>query len=354
MKVEEKYMQRCIQLARNGFTRTAPNPMVGAVIVYEDTVIGEGYHVRCGGPHAEVNAIASVRCLELLCRSTLYVSLEPCSHYGKTPPCADLIIEKQIPRVVVGCMDPFAQVSGRGIEKLRKAGVEVVVGVCEEQCLALNRRFITFHQQHRPFVTIKWAESSDHFVDRLRMSQADCPPYRFSTPYTQMLAHKRRAEHQAVLVGTRTALLDNPSLNTRCWPGESPLRLVIDCDGKLPADLHLFDGSQPVRVYTEQPVLAPYAGRAGVICVPLAKDVPVVRQILDDLYEQNIQSMLVEGGSTLIGSFFEAGCWDEAFVECTSDVLGNGVPAPLWPRKNVSCEETSCMGHRLLHFSHRG
>lgn len=352
MKVEEKYMQRCIQLARNGYTRTAPNPMVGAVLVCEDKIIGEGFHVRCGGPHAEVNAIASVRHPEKLSQSTLYVSLEPCSHYGKTPPCADLIIEKQIPRVVVGCVDPFARVSGSGIRKLREAGVEVIVGVCEKQCLELNKRFMTFHQLHRPFVTLKWAESVDHYIDNNRASLAERQPYRFSTPYTQAMAHKRRAEHQAVLVGTRTALLDNPSLNTRSWPGDSPLRLVIDRQGVLPADLHLFDEVQPVCVYTEHPGRAQYLGRPGVTYVLLEKEKPVVGQIMADLYNRNIQTLLVEGGSFLIRSFLDADCWDEGVVECTSDRLGSGVEAPRWPLETAWWEETECMGHKMLHFRH--
>lgn len=353
MEVEEKYMKRCIQLAKNGFTRTEPNPMVGAVVVHKGRIIGEGYHVRCGGPHAEVNAIASVRTPELLRDSTLYVSLEPCSHYGKTPPCADLIIEKQIPRVVVGCMDPFAQVAGRGLRKLQAAGIEVVVGVCEAQCRALNRRFMTFHELRRPYVTLKWAESSDHYIDRLRTAGTAEPPYRFSTPYTQMLAHKRRAEHRAILVGTQTALLDNPSLDARAWPGDSPLRLVVDRRGRLPEGLHLFDGKQPTRVYTQCEERLKEGGREGLTFVPLTPEENAARQVLDDLFRLNVQSLLVEGGGKLLSSFLQAGLWDEAFVECAPDRLETGVPAPPWPAADALCTEQEFMGSRLLHFRRR-
>ena len=206
---DEKYMRRCIQLARNGLCNTAPNPMVGAVIVHDGRIIGEGYHVRCGQAHAEVNAVRSVREPALLKEATLYVSLEPCAHYGKTPPCADMIVEKQIPRIVVGCQDPFAKVAGRGIQKLRDAGREVVVGVLEDECRALIRRFITFHTRRRPYITLKWAESADGFIDRLR---TDGHPTVLSSPLTSMLVHKMRAEHAAIIVGTDTARLDNPKI----------------------------------------------------------------------------------------------------------------------------------------------
>ena len=202
---EEKYMRRCIELAKNGQCNVAPNPMVGAVIVCDGRIIGEGYHIRCGEAHAEVNAIRSVKDESLLSRSTIYVSLEPCSHYGKTPPCADLIIEKQIPRIVIGCQDPFSQVAGRGIQKLRDAGREVIVGVLEKECRHLIRRFITFNTLHRPFITLKWAESADHFID---IERTDGKPVVLSSPLSSMLVHKKRAEADAIMVGRRTALLD--------------------------------------------------------------------------------------------------------------------------------------------------
>ncbi len=350
MKIEEKYMRRCLQLARNGLGRTAPNPMVGAVIVCGGRIIGEGYHVRCGGPHAEVNAIASVREPELLPQSTMYVSLEPCSHYGKTPPCADLIIEKRIPRVVVGCADPFAQVAGRGIEKLRQAGVEVVVGVCEAECRELNKRFITFHGKKRPYVTLKWAESADRFIDRLRTPGDGASPVVFSTPATRQLVHKRRAEHQAILVGSRTARLDNPSLTVRDWDGPAPLRLVIDRSGMLPATLRLFDGPVPTRVYTAQPARVAYAAHSGVTCVALQEGEEIIPQIFADLHAQGIQSLLVEGGAQLHQAFIDASMWDEIIVERSPLHLGEGVPVPVLPT-DVTCSEETFDGVAFWHFT---
>lgn len=249
MTIDEKYMRRCIQLARNGICHTAPNPMVGAVIVRDGKIIGEGYHVRCGEGHAEVNAIASVKDESLLKEATIYVSLEPCSHYGKTPPCADLIIRKGIPRVVVGCVDPFSLVAGRGIQKLRDAGIEVTVGVLEKECRELIRAFITFNVKKRPYITLKWAQSADGFIDIRRDEGA---PVRLSTPLSILAVHKMRAEQKAILVGRRTALLDNPSLTVREWYGQNPLRLVIDRQLTLPPHLHLFDGSTPTLVFTEK------------------------------------------------------------------------------------------------------
>ncbi|WP_302458525.1 bifunctional diaminohydroxyphosphoribosylaminopyrimidine deaminase/5-amino-6-(5-phosphoribosylamino)uracil reductase RibD [Mediterranea massiliensis] len=301
---DEKYMRRCIQLARNGLCNAAPNPMVGAVIVHDGRIIGEGYHVRCGQAHAEVNAVRSVREPALLKEATLYVSLEPCAHYGKTPPCADMIVEKQIPRIVVGCQDPFAKVAGRGIQKLRDAGREVVVGVLEDECRALIRRFITFHTRRRPYITLKWAESADGFIDRLR---TDGHPTVLSSPLTAMLVHKMRAEHAAILVGTDTARLDNPSLNVRHWYGPAPVRVTIDRHHRLPQDLHLFDGSSPTLVYTRESL----------------------EEILADLYDRQLQSLLVEGGSRLHQSFIDAGLWDEIMVEEAPVRLGEGVSAPV-------------------------
>ena len=249
MTQDEKYIRRCIQLAQNGLCTTAPNPMVGAVIVYNDRIIGEGYHIRSGEGHAEVNAIRSVKDESLLSKATIYVSLEPCSHYGKTPPCADLIISKRIPRVVIGCVDPFPLVAGRGIRKLQEAGISVTVGVLEQECKELIRRFTTYNLKKRPYITLKWAESADGFIDIIRQ---DGKPVILSTPLTALHAHKLRAENQAILVGRKTALLDNPSLSTRHWYGRHPLRLVIDKDLSLPSGLHLFDGSLPTVVFTSR------------------------------------------------------------------------------------------------------
>lgn len=318
---EEKYMRRCIQLAQNGLCNAAPNPMVGAVIVCGGKIIGEGYHVRCGEAHAEVNAIRSVKDSSLLKHSTIYVSLEPCSHYGKTPPCADLIIEKQIPRIVIGCQDPFAKVAGRGIQKLKDAGHEVVVGVLEDECRHLIRRFITFHKLHRPYITLKWAESADGFIDLCRENDN---PVILSTPLTSMLVHKKRAEHAAILVGTRTAELDNPSLTVRNWHGRSPLRFALDRKRCLSPALHLFDGSVPTLIFTEHP----HPALPNVEYLPIDFQQDILPQIMQALYERGLQSLLVEGGSALLQSFIDAGLWDEAFVEESPIRLISGVKAP--------------------------
>lgn len=322
MTKDEKYMTRCIQLARNGFCNAAPNPMVGAVIVHNDTIIGEGYHIRCGEAHAEVNAIRSVKRPELLPESTIYVSLEPCSHYGKTPPCADLIVEKRIPRVVVGCRDPFELVAGRGIEKLRQAGVDVTVGVLEEECRQLIRRFITFHIEKRPYITLKWAESADGFIDRKR---TEGQPVLLSNAFTRMLAHKRRAEHNAIFVGQRTAWLDDPSLTTRDWYGKNPIRLVTDKDLRLPAHLQLLDGTIPTIVFTQH---APATGKQHTEYLSLNYSQDILPQIMECLYQRKVQSLLVEGGSMLLQAFIDMGLWDEAYIEKSPIRLTDGVPAP--------------------------
>ena len=323
MNHELKFMQRCIQLARCGEAGAAPNPMVGALVVCDGRIIGEGYHRRCGGPHAEVNAIGSVKEKHLLCRSTIYVSLEPCAHFGKTPPCTDLIIRSGIPRVVIGCTDPFAKVNGLGIKKLKDAGCEVVVGVLEQECRELNRRFFTFHQQHRPWITLKWAQSENGFIGK------ESERIFFSNTLTQTLVHRLRARHQAILVGTRTALLDNPTLTTRYWPGPNPLRLTIDRRGILPSTLHLLDGSTPTVVYTHESL----------------------REIIADLYERGIQSLLVEGGAKLLQSFIDEGLWDEANMETAPIRLKQGIAAPTLVDSQLESQH-SYGSHLLQHYLH--
>ncbi len=321
MTEDEKYMQRCIELARNGLCNVSPNPMVGAVIVCNGRIIGEGYHIRYGEPHAEVNAIRSVKNAELLKQSTIYVSLEPCSHYGKTPPCADLIIEKGIPRVVVGCLDPFPEVAGRGIRKLREAGREVIVGTLEEACKELISHFITFNTLHRPYITLKWAESADGFLDVNRESGT---PVILSTPLSAMLVHKKRAESDAILVGTRTARLDNPSLTVRNWQGRNPVRVVIDRELSLPTSLHLFDDKVPTLVFTAH--TRPDTEQVKYITTDYSA--PILPQMMNKLYELQLQSLLVEGGRQLLQSFIDAGLWDEIFIERCTPMLQSGVKAP--------------------------
>lgn len=340
-----KYMRRCIQLAQCGEAGAAPNPMVGAVVVCDGRIIGEGYHRRCGGPHAEVNAIGSVRDRQLLNRSTIYVSLEPCAHFGKTPPCADLIIQSGIPRVVIGCTDLFANVNGLGIKKLKDAGCEVVVGVLEEECRELNRRFFTFHQKRRPWITLKWAQSEDAFIgidnsqltiDNSKSKVQGAKPkvqeserILLSDALTQTLVHRMRARYGAILVGTRTAIIDNPTLTTRYWSGPNPLRLTIDRHKSLPQTLHLLDGSTPTVVYTHESL----------------------QEILDDLYGRGIQSLLVEGGAKLLQSFIDAGLWDDARIETAPFTLGHGVAAPSISEARLESQQ-NYGGHIIQNYRH--
>ena len=336
MTEDEKYIKRCIELAMNGLCNAAPNPMVGAVIVHHGRIIGEGYHAVCGEGHAEVNAIASVKDESLLKEATIYVSLEPCSHYGKTPPCADLIVSKGIPRVVIGCTDPFSLVQGRGIKKLRDNGIDVTVGVLEEECKALIRRFVTFNTLKRPYIVLKWAQSADGYIDKQRK---DGHAVRLSNEITGQLVHKRRSENKAILVGRRTALLDNPSLTTRNWYGKHPLRLVIDKELSLPEDLNLFDHTTPTLVLTAKEK----ASSDNLEYVKLDFEQNILPQIMHVLYERKIQSLMVEGGSNLLQSFINQEMWDEMHIEHSPKVLGNGVAAPLLPA-----------GLRTAHYSFHG
>lgn len=344
MLIEEKFMWRCLELARCGAGHTEPNPMVGAVVVHNGKIIGEGYHRKCGEGHAEVNAIASVRDESLLRDATLYVSLEPCSHYGKTPPCAELILRKRIPRVVVGCMDPFPEVSGRGVKMLREGGVEVVAGVLEREAWELNRVFMTVQTLRRPYIRLKWAQSRDGFIDKARTSAAE-PPVVFSTPETQVRVHKMRAESAAIMVGTRTALLDNPSLTVRRWAGQSPVRVVLDREFLIPNDYHLLDGSQPTLVFTLEGKGQEGKEIPGVTYCELDRKVAVLPQILDELFRRKLNSLMVEGGAMLLNSFLEAGLWDEATVETAPVELGAGVEAPII--RQPAAETLFCAGHRI-------
>ena len=343
---DRMYIARCLQLARSAAGSTSPNPMVGAVIVCDGRIIGEGYHIRCGEPHAEVNAIRSVKDAELLSRSTIYVSLEPCSHYGKTPPCADLIISSRIPRVVIATTDNNAMVSGRGIERMRAAGIKVKVGLLEKEAYMLNRHFFTYHGKKRPFVTLKWAQSADGFIDVLRdggTAQA------ISTTSSSMAVHRLRAMHDAILVGRRTALLDNPTLTVRSWCGRSPLRLVLDRKGTLPAALRLFDDKQPTVVFTESAIDGKFG--ENVVQVELDFSSDVVDSIMEYLYANKIGSLLVEGGAQLLQSFIGKDMWDEIRVETNPSLcLGDGVQAPAVPQ-SAKMEVSSCFGNLIATYS---
>lgn len=338
-ETDEKYMRRCLQLARCGFFGAPPNPMVGAVVVHDGQIIGEGYHIRCGGPHAEVNAINSVKDESLLKDSTVYVSLEPCSHYGKTPPCADLLVSKKVKRVVVGCIDPFAKVQGRGIEKLRSAGIEVTVGVLEEECLELNRRFVTFQSKKRPYVTLKWAQSANGYIAARESGRTH-----ISTPMTQMNSHRLRAMNDAILVGRRTAECDNPSLTTRSWVGKNPLRIVLDRHASLPADLALFNGEAPTLAVTEREYPET---RPGVEFFHPDYSMPLLEQLLSELHRRGIQTLLVEGGTKVLQSFIDSGLWDEAFVEHGSITIDGRVPAPKMPKVSA-CEPKQFFGGNFI------
>ena len=311
------YMHRCLQLARCGMQNARPNPMVGAVIVAHGRIIGEGYHVRCGEGHAEVNAFASVRPEDepLLAESTIYVSLEPCSHYGRTPPCADLIIKKGVRRVVVGCIDPFARVQGRGIQKLRDAGIEVTVGVLREECEELNHRFITCNTLHRPYVILKWAQTANGCIDDGGRALA------ISTPFTKMLVHQVRAECDAILVGCVTNEREHPRLDTRHWSGSSPRRIVIDREH--PA----FEGLDFAQ--------------------------PVIPQITEWLLSQHCQSLLVEGGAHTLQSFIDAECWDAIRVETAPFTVSSGTKAPSLPSNITVKEQKSYDGNTITLYERR-
>ncbi len=330
MTQDEKYMQRCLELAENALGKTYPNPVVGSVVVYNNHIIGEGYHLHSGQPHAEVMAINSVRNKELLHKSTLYVNLEPCSHYGKTPPCADLIVSKQIPRVVVGTVDTSSKVSGRGIARMRSAGVDVTVGVLEGKARWINRRFFTFHEKKRPYIILKWAQTADGYIDIKREVQKRQP-----TPVTSQVAHtlvhRWRSEEQTILVGTNTVLKDNPRLNVRYWHGKSPLRVCIDIKNRIPKDSNIFDDSTQT------------------ICLRDSKfyNTEIIAQ---KLYEMNVQSVIVEGGTKLISSFITSDLWDESRIFIANLLFLEGLEAPKISGSLLSSQYLS--NERLYIFTH--
>lgn len=321
------FMQRCFQLARKGEGFTLPNPMVGAVVVHQNSIIGEGYHRRCGEPHAEVNAIAAVKEQSLLSESTLYVSLEPCAHQGKTPPCAALIIASKIPRVVVATRDPNPKVAGKGIEMMRRSGIDVSLGMLEEEARELNRAFFVNQLCQRPYIILKWAESRDGYMDHLRSSLREKNPVILSNSVTQSIVHKYRTAVDGILVGTRTALLDNPRLTTRKWYGNHPTRIVIDRELKIPADAALFDGSTTTLVFTRTaPVKASWHEQVRYIEIDF--DDNTVKQIVRHLYNEKIATLMVEGGASLLSSFISEQIWDEAVIEQSDKPLITGVKAP--------------------------
>ncbi len=323
MKIHEKYIKRCIELAKNGLGTTYPNPLVGSVIVHDGKIIGEGWHQKSGEAHAEVHAINSVKDKNLLKNATIYVSLEPCSHFGKTPPCCDLILAHKIPNIVIGIQDPFAKVAGNGIKKLREAGKNVIVGVLENECRELNKRFFTFHQKKRPYIILKWAESADHFLSPEHKTEQK--PVWITNLYSRQLVHKWRTEEQAILVGTTTILDDNPSLTARDWDGKNPVRIILDKNLKTLQQTIFFDEKAPTIVLTES---QNYPTISGITFKNVIFDSSLTDQIASVLYELNIQSLIVEGGRQTLQTFIDANLWDEARVFRGTNFFNSGTASP--------------------------
>lgn len=322
MVSDEKYMLRALQLAGSGGVAVAPNPLVGAVIVLNNRIIGEGYHRQYGEAHAEVNAVNSVEDPSVLNEATIYVTLEPCSHFGKTPPCADLLVKHRFKRVVIAQIDPFAEVSGRGIERLRNAGIQVDCGILEEAAKELNKRFLTFHMKKRPFVTLKWAQTRDGFIDRDRSETNAKGIQWISQPETQVYTHQLRSTEQAILVGWKTVENDNPSLTTRAFHGKNPLRIVIDPQLKAPKNARLFTDGQPTLVLN----LLETKEENHLRFIRLDNLAP--ESILHLLHQLHISSVIIEGGANTLSRFIESGLWDEALVISGSGTFQSGLKAP--------------------------
>jgi len=327
VKIHEKYISRCIQLGKNGAASSYPNPSVGSVIVYQEKIIGEGYTGPYGGPHAEVNAINSVEDISLLSKATLYVTLEPCSHFGKTPPCADLIIKHKIPRVVIGLKDPHKKVAGQGIARLKKAGVTVVFNVLVQECREHHKRFLKFHEHKRPYFILKWAESFDGFLAPSENKRAKHPePYWITTSASKQLVHQWRSEEQGILVGTTTVLADNPKLSVRDWSGRSPIRLVLDRSLKISTTYAILDGSVKTIVFTAMETPAIHHENIYYETIDFAQSIP--QQIAKIAYRHHILSVIVEGGAQTLSSFIETNLWDEARVFMGNSIFEKGLKAP--------------------------
>jgi len=322
VKIHQKYIKRCIELAKNGLGTTYPNPLVGSVIVYNDEIIGEGWHRKSGEPHAEVIAVNSVKDKSLLSNSTIYVSLEPCSHFGKTPPCYDCIIANKIPNVIIGTMDPFSKVVGNGIQKLKEAGKNVIVGILEDECKELNKRFFTYHNKKRPYIILKWAETEDGFIAPI--SKEKNKPVWISNEFSRQLVHKWRSEEEAILVGTQTAIDDNPSLSTRNWSGKNPLRIVLNQNNRISKENHIFDNQAKTISITKNSINF---------------NNNIAFEIAHFLYENNIQSIIIEGGRQTFQTFIDANLWDEARVFKGPISFNEGTKAPNIYSKNYKKEE---------------
>ncbi len=345
-QMHETYMKRCLQLAANGLLAAMPNPSVGAVIVHDDVIIGEGFTSAYGGNHAEVNAVQSVKDKSLLKEATIYVSLEPCSHFGKTPPCSDLIIKHQIPKVVIGTVDPFAKVAGKGIQKLKNAGCEVILDVLKEECIASNKRFFTFHQHKRPYIILKWAQTSDGFIDKIRNEDDPVQPNWITNVYSRQLVHKWRSEEAAILVGTNTALTDNPKLNTRDWQGKNPVRVVLDRSLRIPSNYSLLDETIKTIVLIEQTK----ASTKNLLFETVDFSENLAQQICDVAYRHELQSVIIEGGKQTLQTFIDANLWDEARVFTGKISFTDGIQRPDF--NGALHSETFILDNLLQTFTH--
>ncbi|MBN2893821.1 MAG: bifunctional diaminohydroxyphosphoribosylaminopyrimidine deaminase/5-amino-6-(5-phosphoribosylamino)uracil reductase RibD [Bacteroidales bacterium] len=338
MNIDNFYMQRCLELAKNGIGNTYPNPLVGSVIVYNNEIIGEGYHTKSGEPHAEINAINSVKNKKLLKKSTLYVNLEPCSHWGKTPPCSIKIAELGIPKVVIGTLDTTDKVSGKGVKILLEAGIDVKIGILEKEARELNKRFFTFHEKKRPYVILKWAQSADGFIDKIRNIDTPIGPNWITGKIERTLVHKWRAEEQSILVGTNTVEKDNPSLTTRNWFGNNPIRLFIDKNLRTNPNSSISDKTTKTICFNT--IKENFVDK-NLQFVKISTTKSSLEQILNYLYELNIQSVIVEGGQKLLNSFIEEELWDECRVFIGENIFLEGIKAP----------EIEVLKHKTIKFS---
>ena len=337
MKTHEHFIEKCITLARKGILNVSPNPMVGCVIVYNDEIIGEGYHQEYGKSHAEVNAIETVKDKSLLNKSTLYVNLEPCCHHGKTPPCTDLIIKHNFSKVVIGCIDPFSEVSGKGIKKLEDNSIEVVHGVLEEKCKDLNRRFFYFHKYKRPYIILKWAKSKDNYIAPINQEK----PFWMTSKESKTLVHNWRAEEDAILVGRKTVIADNPSLTVRMCEGKNPIRLVIDKSLSLNNNYNIFDDHAETLVFNN--IKSDIVSNTIYIKTDFNN---LIEEILNELYKRNILSLIVEGGAITINSFIDNNLYDEIRLFTTEKVLENGILSPQIP--NIKMTKTTIINKDKL------
>jgi diaminohydroxyphosphoribosylaminopyrimidine deaminase/5-amino-6-(5-phosphoribosylamino)uracil reductase len=343
-----KFMRRCLELASKAEGLTYPNPIVGSVIVCDETIIGEGYHLRAGDTHAEVNAINSVSDKSRLKFSTLYVNLEPCSHFGKTPPCADYIISSGIPRIVIGTIDTSSNVSGKGIQKLREAGCDVSIGVLETESRRLNRRFFSFNEKGRPYITLKWAQSADGYLDIIRSEDQSPGPTWITGKPEKVLVHKWRASEQAILAGAGTIRADDPRLDVREWQGPDPLKLILSSSGSVNSEASALTGNDETVVFTHNPD----ADISGAVKVVLNEDTPSSVQICEYLYSSGIQSLFIEGGAKVLNHFISTGYWDEARIFIGKDHFREGVMAPFL--KGTLISKTVFTGSRLEVYLREG